>query len=78
MTEYKDGVSFKVTRFSKAEYQNVGVATDGLRYYENLIDIEKNKLMELLRNGKGPQIEKLINRNNNKNEMFHDDISICF
>ena len=78
LTEYKDGVSFKVTRFSKAEYQNVGVATDGLRYYENLIDIEKNKLMELLRNGKGPQIEKLINRNNNKNEMFHDDISICF
>lgn len=78
LIEYKDGVSFKVTRFAKTDYFNVGVASDGLRYSENLLDVEKAKLMKFLHEGKGPQIEVLINRNNRKNEMFHDDISICF
>lgn len=78
LVEYKDGVSFNVTRFSKTDYFNVGVASDGLRYAENLLDVEKSKLMKFLHEGKGPQIEVLINRNNRKNEMFHDDISICF
>ena len=78
LVEYKEGVSFKVTRFDKTNYFNVGVASDGLRYSENLLDVEKAKLMEFLHEGKGPQIEVLINRNNRRNEMFHDDISICF
>lgn len=78
LKEYKEGVDFKVTRFSKEDYINVGVASDGLRYSENLLDVEKSKLMNFLHDGKGPQIEKLVNRNNLKNEMFHDDISICF
>lgn len=78
LKEYKEGVSFKVTRFSKSEYSNVGVASDGLRYSENLLDVEKSKMMKFLHEGKGPQIEVLINRNNLRNEMFHDDISICF
>lgn len=78
LIEYKDGVSFKVTRFAKTDYFNVGVASDGLRYSENLLDVEKAKLMKFLNEGKEGQIEKLINRNNLKNGMFHDDISICF
>lgn len=78
LKEYKEGVQFKVTRFAKTDYFNVGVASDGLRYAENLLEIEKNKLLKFLHEGKGPQIEVLINRNNRKNEMFHDDISICF
>ena len=78
LIEYKDGVNFKVTRFAKTDYFNVGVASDGLRYAENLLDVERAKLMKFLHEGKGPQIEVLINRNNRKNEMFHDDISICF
>lgn len=78
LIEYKEGVRFKVTRFAKNEYFNVGVASDGLRFYENLLDIEKAKLMAFLHEGKGPKIEMLINRNNRYNEMFHDDISICF
>ena len=77
LKEYKDGVEFKVAHFNKDDYINVGVATDGLRYSSNLFDAEKNKLMRFLHEGKGSQIEKLINRNN-RNEMFHDDISICF
>ncbi len=78
LIEYKDGVNFKVSRFAKADYYNVGVASDGLRYAENLLNVEKAKMMKFLHEGKGPQIEMLINRNNRKNEMFHDDISICF
>lgn len=79
LVKYKDGVNFKVTYFAKTDYFNVGVASDGLRYYENLLDIEKSKLMKFLNEGKGPQIEVLINRNNrNQNGMFHDDISIVF
>lgn len=78
LVEYKDGVSFKVNRYPKSEYSNVGVASDGLRYIENLLDIEKDKLMRFLHQGKGALIEVLINRNNLRNEMFHDDISICF
>lgn len=77
LKEYKDGVEFKVAHFSKDDFINVGVATDGLRYSSNLLEVEKNKLMRFLHEGKGTQIEKLINRNN-RNEMFHDDISICF
>ena len=79
LSEYKDGVEFQVTRYSKADYFNVGVASDGLRYAENLYEVETNKLMHYLHEGKGPQIEKLINRNNNnRSGMFHDDISICY
>ena len=78
LVEYKDGVTFSVSRFSKEEYKNIGVATDGLRFYENLLDVEKTKFMDFLHDGMGPKIEVLINRNNKKNEMFHDDISICF
>lgn len=78
LIEYKEGVSFKVTRFAKHDYFNVGVASDGLRFSENLLEVEKNKLIKFLHEGKSSQIEVLINRNNRKNEMFHDDISICF
>lgn len=78
LSYYQEGVEFKVSRFSKEDYINVGVASDGLRYAENLLDVEKFKLMKFLHEGRGPQIEVLINRNNRKNEMFHDDISICF
>lgn len=78
LAAYQDGVSFKVSRFSKGKYANVGVATDGLRYVQNLFVSEQNKLLKFLHDGKGPQIEKLINRNNLQTGMFHDDISICF
>lgn len=75
---YQEGADFKVSRYSKQEYANVGVASDGLRYATGLLDTEANKLLKFLHEGKGAQIEKLINRNNLKNGMFHDDISICF
>lgn len=78
LTAYQEGVTFKVTRFSKSNYANVGVATDGLRFSENLFAAEWNKLLKFLHEGKGAQIEKLVNRNNLQTGLFHDDISICF
>lgn len=78
LKEYQEGVSFKEHRYSKENFVNVGVASDGLRFFENLLDVEKIKFMNFLHEGKGSQLEILINRNNLKNEMFHDDISICF
>lgn len=78
LSQYKEGVEFKINRFPKSQYVNVGVASDGLRYCEHLLDVEKSKLIRFLNEGKGPAIAILINRNNRNNEMFHDDISICF
>ena len=78
LSMYKDGVTFTISRYSKDEYTNVGVATDGLRFAENLLDVEKDKFIKFLHLGKGKMIEVLINRNNKKNNLFHDDISICF
>jgi hypothetical protein len=74
---------FKVTRFSKSEYCNVGIASDGLRYVEDLPKTEKVKdnffdFMEFLRKGASIPIERFINRWNDKNGKFHDDISIVF
>ena len=78
LTAYQEGVNFKVFRFSKSNYANVGVATDGLRFSENLFAAEWNKLLKFLQEGKGSRIEKLVNRNNLQTGLFHDDISICF
>lgn len=72
---YKEGVTFTINHFSKSEFQNVGVATDGLRFYEDLNILEKNKLKEALKAGKAGKIKILINRNRS---LFKDDITICF
>lgn len=78
LIDYKEGVEFKVSRYSKADYINVGVASDGLRFFEELYEPEKYKFYDNLSAGKGPQIEMLITRNNRNGSTFKDDISICF
>ena len=75
LQEYRDGVEFSIYHFSKPHYINVGVATDGLRFYNGLNTIEKNKLFVALKDGKMGKIGMLINRNE---QIFKDDISICF
>jgi len=72
---YQEGVSFSVHHFSKDMVKNVGVATDGLRFYEDLDILEKNKLRQALQDGKEGKIKILINRNH---PIFKDDITICF
>lgn len=75
LLDYKDGVRFEEKVFSKKEYQNVGVATDGLRFAFCLDLKEQNNLKNFLIEGKSGKIKILINRNKIK---FHDDITICF
>lgn len=72
---YKEGVTFTINHFSKSEFKNVGVATDGLRFYKDLSIVETNKLNQALKDGKAGKIKVLINRNRN---LFKDDITICF
>lgn len=78
LKDYKEGVEFKVTRYSKVDYINVGVASDGLRFFDDLYDPEKYKFQNNLSIGKGAQIEMLITKNNRNYSTFKDDISICF
>lgn len=78
LKDYKEGVEFKVTRYPKTDYINVGVASDGLRFFDDLYDPEKYKFRTHLSVGRGPQIEMLITKNNRNYSVFKDDISICF
>ena len=75
LQEYQDGVSFMLHVFSKNTYRNVGVATDGLRFFDILEPLEKNRFQEYLQEGKKGKIGMLLNRNAT---IFKDDISICF
>jgi len=74
LDDYKDGVETKHLYFSKEEYKNVGVATDGIRYIlENTL--LKQEFEQLLVKGKEVPIKLFINRNQKK---FQDDITIAF
>ena len=75
LIHYKDGVYFHERHFNKEEYKNVGVATDGFRFIENLNLADQNRMLEALHLGKKGVVEKIINRNA---EIFKDDVSICF
>ena len=75
---YKEGVEFKVSRYSKKDYINIGVASDGLRFFDDLYEPEQFKFKDNLSVAKSAQIQMLINRNNQKRSVFQDDISICF
>ena len=73
LTDYRTGVEFKKKTFYKAKYKNVGVATDGIRFYENLIGADKEKFKEAIFLGKQGKIGQIINRNE---KVFKDDICI--
>lgn len=75
LLDYKEGIEIQTKVFSKDEYQNVGVATDGLQYVNKLNWQEQKNLKEFLLDKKTGKIKRLINRNN---EHLHDDITICF
>lgn len=76
LTHYKDGVEFVEKDFSKKEYQNVGVASDGLRFIiksEN--DALKEEFAALLKARRTVAVKRFINRNQ---KLFRDDITIVF
>lgn len=71
LKEYKEGVGFTVNRFSKEKYQNIGVASDGLRFFYELSLEEQAKFVRCLHAGNGGQIEMIINKcNEDKNLLM--------
>jgi len=76
LSTYKKGVCFSKIEFSKSDCKNVGVATDGVKYYKNLTQLERDKFLKLLtQSNSSNKIKMLINRNES---IFKDDITICF
>ncbi|MDR1032654.1 MAG: protein phosphatase 2C domain-containing protein [Candidatus Nomurabacteria bacterium] len=76
LLDYQDGVSFETYEFPKAEYDGVGVATDGYRFVENIPDVvdRANFARRLIEHRSG-KVEQLINKHQ---AVFGDDISIVF
>lgn len=72
---YKDGVKFDYRVYSKEEYKNVGVASDGLRYILRLDEELVNEFIELLKLRNAVKIKRFINRNQ---KALKDDITIVF
>ena len=86
---YKDEVTFTKHIYSKEKYVNVGVATDGLRFWGNLSHEDGEKFIELLKKGKKGPVSRFITKFNEKYvkengenkenvPVFRDDISIVF
>ena len=71
---YKDGVSIQEIHYPKSEYQNIGIASDGLRYIFSDKNIEE-KVLEFLKSNKEIALKRFINKNQS---IFKDDITIAF
>ena len=73
---YKYGVEISEKEYSKKEYKNVGIASDGLRFIAKSDNEDlKKEFIELLKTGKAVKIKRFINRNQ---KIFKDDITIVF
>lgn len=72
LKHYKDGVVFTERTFSKMEYKNIGVASDGIRFAMSDPDILR-EFMEALQSGKESKVKRFINKNQ---RVFQDDTTI--
>lgn len=72
--EYANGMKFKLITFPKSEFENIGVATDGLRFFYSLRDESQLYLLRALKNGNDKFVEKIIR---SESSTFADDITIC-
>jgi hypothetical protein len=76
LEDYRDGVGFDVYTFPKTDYQNVGVATDGLSFADGIHDsADRANFYARLLKGQSGKVEQLINKHQ---AVFKDDISIAF
>jgi hypothetical protein len=71
LKQYKDGVTFEIRKYSKSEFKNIGITSDGLRYIFNN-DLEED-FKELLLKNKESAVKRFINKNH---QYFKDDITI--
>ena len=86
---YQDEVTFTKHVYEKEKYVNVGVATDGLRFWKNLSQEDGERFIQILKKGKKGPLSRYITRCNEKYieeagvikekfPVFRDDISIVF
>lgn len=75
LSHYKDGANFEQRRYSKDQYQKVGIASDGLRFILQADEDLKNEFIECLKSGKETKVKLFINRNH---KIFKDDVTIVF
>lgn len=72
--KYQKGLSFNKMVFPKSEYENVGVSTDGLRFYSNMKDENQLYLLRALKNGNPENVARILLM---ESKVFLDDLAIC-
>ena len=73
LTAFKEGVEFRARFYSKEQYENVGVGSDGYRFVEKLNNVDKVAFEAAMLAGKPGKIGQIINRNA---QVFKDDITV--
>ena len=73
LSAYKEGVDFKVSFYSKEQYEDIGVGSDGYRFVENLNNADRVAFNAAMLASKGGKIGQIINRNA---QVFKDDITV--
>lgn len=73
LSAYKEGVDFKVSFYSKEQYEDIGVGSDGYRFVENLNNADRVAFDAAMLASKGGKIGQIINRNA---QVFKDDITV--
>jgi len=71
LKKYKDGVSYHTVEYLKSDYDNIGVSTDGIRFFIN--NNLEFKLNEFILSGKSIRMKRFINANHS---TFKDDIGL--
>ncbi len=74
LANYKNGTEFSLYTFEKGKFSNVGVASDGLRFYSRLSDEDKMQLFGLIYYQLPIGLERLLEKNK---RFFLDDFSIA-
>jgi hypothetical protein len=77
--DYNNGVKFQTASFSKEQYKNVGIASDGILYI--LKSVYKDQFEKYFLDGREGQIKRMINEANTRlpeRDRFKDDITIVY
>lgn len=73
LSNYKEGTEFSLYTFDKERFSNVGVASDGLRFFSKLSDEERSKLFSMIYYHLPNGLERLLEKYKG---IFMDDFSI--
>jgi len=75
LSNYKDGTEFELYTFDKETYSDVGVSSDGIRFFSRLNDEAKSELFSMIYYRMPNGVERLLNEHKG---IFMDDFSVAF